>query len=354
MTQPQTTFSKTGQPANQPLSPSPPFLDDLLHILFRPGDKAIDIGQEGQRPVGQRVLDSRRHLGIDLPPDETILLERPQGGGQHLLRDVGDALPQLVETHDGLLLQGVKDQHRPFVADAGKDIPDRAIRGELAFQFILVHLLIHVLSVQIKSHMFLNQVLHLIDELHPDPIADRLAQEHGDRHDPDVGPEEAESHGDEITYAGQEDEEAHPRALALDPLLHAAQLIGVELQVLLDPLRLAQHAEPIAAHAAKKIAQRGRDHAGRVGSPGQQDARQHHLAAERQDRRRQERGDEDPDITIFYKKFHILNINKAKRSAVEAWKSARTYFPRTTVKKWATRIEAGTQAISRNSSDDCS
>ena len=76
------------------LSPPPPFLDDLLHILFRPGDKAIDMGQEGQRPVGQRVLDSRRHLGIDLPTDEAILLERPQGGGQHLLRDVGDALPQ--------------------------------------------------------------------------------------------------------------------------------------------------------------------------------------------------------------------------------------------------------------------
>lgn len=117
------------------------------------------MGQEGQRPVGQRVLDSRRHLGIDLPPDEAILLERPQGGCQHLLRDVGNAPPQLVETHDGRLLQGVKDQQRPFVADAGKDIPDRAIRSELAYQFISIHGKQHNRFLHYKSNQpyFISQ-----------------------------------------------------------------------------------------------------------------------------------------------------------------------------------------------------
>ena len=37
--------------------------------------------------------------------------------------------------------------------------------------------------------------------------------------------------------------------------------------------------------------------------------------------------------------------------ATEKWNSQKIYFPRFTVKKWAIKIDAGTQAISKNSSE---
>ena len=42
--------------------------------------------------------------------------------------------------------------------------------------------------------------MHLIYQLHPDPIADGFADKHGDGDDPDVGTKETQRDGDEIAY----------------------------------------------------------------------------------------------------------------------------------------------------------
>ena len=61
---------------------------------------------------------------------------------------------------------------------------------------------------------------HHIDKLHPNPIADGLADEHGDGDYVNIRTEEAKGDGNEITNTGEENEEADPRAFPLDPVLY--------------------------------------------------------------------------------------------------------------------------------------
>lgn len=66
----------------------------------------------------------------------------------------------------------------------------------------------------------LNKIFHLINKLHPYPVADRLAQEHGNGDDPNVGTEKAQGDRDKVAYTGQEDEKGHPGSFVLDPVLN--------------------------------------------------------------------------------------------------------------------------------------
>ena len=62
---------------------------------------------------------------------------------------------------------------------------------------------------------------------------------------------------------------------------------------------------------------------------------------------------DEVNYTFVEKLMHTAFPQEERRDTVQQ----REYSdnnPRFTVKKWAIRIDAGTQAISRNSSDDCS
>ena len=59
--------------------------------------------------------------------DETICLQRAEGGGQYLLRDVGNGSVEGVETNAVALVHHVDDQQRPLAANMCQDIADRAV-----------------------------------------------------------------------------------------------------------------------------------------------------------------------------------------------------------------------------------
>ena len=91
--------------------------------------------------------------------------------------------------------------------------------------------------------------LYSIDKFHPNPLSDRLSEKHRDSHDPDIGAEKTERHGDKIAYTGKENEKAHPGTFPFYPILHFLQFDGIQFQIFLYPFDLAQHTQPITTHA---------------------------------------------------------------------------------------------------------
>src|SRR4030095_10321755 len=51
------------------------------------GESVVDRRTEGLAPLGQVLLDLRRHLCVDDARDDTVALELPKLLDQHLLRD---------------------------------------------------------------------------------------------------------------------------------------------------------------------------------------------------------------------------------------------------------------------------
>ena len=91
-----------------------------------PTDELLKGGDERLASVGETVLHARRHLGIDLAPHEMTCLQLLERLGEHLLRAVAHEGVQLVEAHHTRLtpVQGVKYEHRPFVAETADDLSD--------------------------------------------------------------------------------------------------------------------------------------------------------------------------------------------------------------------------------------
>src|SRR5688500_8074065 len=77
----------------------------------------------------QRVLDTRRNLGIDSACDQAIALESPERDRQHALADSVHLLAQLVEAQRSRIAEDVDDVHRPRVAHAGEHVSRVTVRG---------------------------------------------------------------------------------------------------------------------------------------------------------------------------------------------------------------------------------
>jgi len=91
------------------------------------GPIADGVQREGQGPAkrGERILDHGGNDGIDLAGDEAILLEGPEGLGEHLLGNAGDLALKLVVAV-GAEGQAAADEGRPFAADPCEQIAGRA------------------------------------------------------------------------------------------------------------------------------------------------------------------------------------------------------------------------------------
>lgn len=100
--------------------------EDLLHIFLRPFCELPDEGEERLSEFGKAVFDSRGDFGVCLAVDEAVGLEGAQGGGEYSRRHVGNEAAEFVEPHDALLADDKHGQERPFVAESGYDVSDRA------------------------------------------------------------------------------------------------------------------------------------------------------------------------------------------------------------------------------------
>src|SRR5581483_2106648 len=84
---------------------------------------------EGLAEGGKGVFDPRGDDGVNLPGDQAVPLQAPQGLGQHLLRDPFD-LPLQLAVAAGAARQGVDDEGGPLVGDQIED----ALRAAISFQ----------------------------------------------------------------------------------------------------------------------------------------------------------------------------------------------------------------------------
>ena len=110
----------------------------LVEVGLGPADELVEGWDERLAHVGEPILHSRRHLGIDLSAHKMARLQVLERLGEHLLRAVAHVGVQLVEAHYTRLtpVQGVQYEHRPLVAEAADDLPD-GTREILGIDFFL-------------------------------------------------------------------------------------------------------------------------------------------------------------------------------------------------------------------------
>ena len=72
---------------------------------------------QGLTVPGQRVINSRRHLGEDLATNDSILFQFSQLLRQHLPAYVRDVTLQLAESADAQAIYIIKDDRFPFSSD---------------------------------------------------------------------------------------------------------------------------------------------------------------------------------------------------------------------------------------------
>ena len=87
-------------------------------------EAAQDLGCGPFTALRKVILHPRRHLGIDFAADHPVGFERPQGDGQHAVRNVAQRAVDLAETHHAVGVQRQQHQHRPLVPQPAQDIPD--------------------------------------------------------------------------------------------------------------------------------------------------------------------------------------------------------------------------------------
>ena len=107
-------------------------------MLQSPADKGGDMGHEGLSADSKAVLHPRRHFGINLPADETDLLQTFERLGEHLLGAIRHLTVQLIEPQRALVVQLVQHQERPLVAELVNHVPYRTVqvlRIHLPLQF---------------------------------------------------------------------------------------------------------------------------------------------------------------------------------------------------------------------------
>ena len=69
----------------------------VLEVVVSPEAHGVDDGLCAPSMVAERVLDARRHLGIDAAVDQASGLELAQGAGEHLVGHVRDESLQIAE-----------------------------------------------------------------------------------------------------------------------------------------------------------------------------------------------------------------------------------------------------------------
>src|SRR4051794_5443470 len=103
----------------------------LFHALaVRQRPRAERLQRRGHRGAErrQRVLDARRHLGVDAAYDQAVALHRAQRLGQHLLRDRSEILEQLVIAARPVA-QGEQDVDAPLRGQEPDRIADQPRRA---------------------------------------------------------------------------------------------------------------------------------------------------------------------------------------------------------------------------------
>ena len=93
-----------------------------------------------------------------------------------------------------------------------------------------------------------------------DNVTQGLAREHRAAGQPHVAAHQSQHDGDGLADGGQEGEEGHQRPASREEFPRPGQLARRDTQPG-DPFGLAQRPDPVAGHAAERVAQRGRDDA---------------------------------------------------------------------------------------------
>lgn len=73
--------------------------EDCGHVVFRPLNQRIDVGEERACAVGDAVFHPWRHFGVDGARHEAVGLKSAEGVCEHLLRYVGNLAAQSAEAH---------------------------------------------------------------------------------------------------------------------------------------------------------------------------------------------------------------------------------------------------------------
>lgn len=120
-----------------------PVFEDSGHIGFGPANQGVDVRQQRACAVGDGIFHSWRHFGIDGARHHAVLLERAEGGGEHLLRDVGNLMAQSVVAHGLYRREGVKHKQCPLAAYACKGVAYRAVGKDLFVHNCLVFKLLY-------------------------------------------------------------------------------------------------------------------------------------------------------------------------------------------------------------------
>ena len=136
--------------------------------------------------------------------------------------------------------------------------------------------------------------LHLIHELHPDPITEGFADEHPKNDGANACTKEAKCYGNEIAYPGSEDKKGCPRSTVFNPMLNSLEACNVKSEVFFDPFYFSETTQSVAGHASERVSECCRHHARPIGAAGKQDARQDYLRTKRQDRCRKEEAMKTP------------------------------------------------------------
>ena len=113
--------------------------EDGGEVLLGPVGEVMDNRHEGLAHIGHGILDTRRDNGIDMAENQSVLLQRAEGAGEHSGRDIGDGFLNLAVTKHTGTGDGQQDQQRPLIAKAGDDIPNRAGSEVFRCKFRLKH-----------------------------------------------------------------------------------------------------------------------------------------------------------------------------------------------------------------------
>lgn len=106
-----------------------PVFHDGVFVFHRPCYEGIDVRQQRVGTRCQGIFHPWRHFRVNRAGHVAVLLQRAECYGQHLLGDVRHFALQFLEAYSLFLclVQRVNNQKRPFVTDAGQDVPYRAV-----------------------------------------------------------------------------------------------------------------------------------------------------------------------------------------------------------------------------------
>lgn len=91
----------------------------------RPINEGVEVRHKGFGTVRKRIFHPWRHFVVGDADYQTVSLQVVESLGEHLVTNVGDGLPQILETQRFVTaFECQQKQNWPFAADAGKDVAD--------------------------------------------------------------------------------------------------------------------------------------------------------------------------------------------------------------------------------------